>query len=904
MDGMSDSLRLLIVDDSESDALLQIDALRTTAHDLSWRRVESFDQMVAAFDTGEWDIVLCDSRLRNFDGKSALDLARSRDAHIPFVLMSTATAEDDGSHRVRRDPSDRVRKDKLWLLPSVVERELRETAVLRVRERVSLELAESVRKYRAIVEHAFDGILIADRFGMVLEANSRALRMTGYDEQELKSREAASLFDPDMVASDFTGLPLPNARLLLRKDGSRLPADVTSAAFEDGRVLWILRDLSERIATEKALRQSEERMRDLMHTANDMILMLDTTGRILDVNPAVTAVMGETAEALIGRHITHSIHPDHVARVAEGLATVVASGGIAHIDAPVRNGAGQYRQVEASASRQAREGANAIFVIGRDVTEQHRASLEREALTREIQLLLASTYEGICAADVSGRCTIINSSAAAMLGYTAAELMGREVHELIHHHHADGSLYPAQACPMVKAGIDGKPIHVVDEIFWRKDGTSFPVELFVSPIYEDKLVKGIVVSFIDVSERLQLQSELERANRLTGLGRLAATMSHEFNNVLMGIQPFAEVLARVSQEPRVIDAAKRIIQSVRRGRRVTEEMRAFTRPSPPVRSAIDVRAWLDDCSAEFRRLLASNVQFRLSLADQPMTIDADRDQLTQIVSNLMVNARDAIGTAGGSIELSAVPDDGSRFFLDSRHQGQSFVHFSVTDDGPGIPAEAVPRIFEPFFTTKKSGTGLGLPITQQIVTLHGGHLFVNTETGKGTVVHFFLPAATVEVEREVEKQARLARKGPSNILLVEDEEAVASGLRFLLEDDGIEVLVAADGSEAMRILAHHRPEALVIDVGLPDCNGFELYERIGASYGSFPVVFSSGHADPVHLEKVKSSSRVRLLTKPYLVGALTDALADVCAESAEVVAEAGAGTPREARSVDRESSSA
>ncbi|MGZ7042071.1 MAG: hybrid sensor histidine kinase/response regulator, partial [Thermoanaerobaculia bacterium] len=385
---------------------------------------------------------------------------------------------------------------------------------------------------------------------------------------------------------------------------------------------------------------------------------------------------------------------------------------------------------------------------------------------------------------------------------------------------------------------------------------------------------------IDVSERQFLQTELERANRLAGLGRVAATMSHEFNNVLMGIQPFAELLTRSSKEPRVIDAAKRISQSVQRGRRVTEELRGFTRPMEPVRRAVDVHAWLLDCVAEVRRLLPPNIELQIEVAKTPMFIEADRDQITQTVTNIVINARDAIGAAQGRITLAAkfaLP--GQHFSFGTLPGDERFVHVSMCDDGPGIPAENLARVIEPFFTTKKNGTGLGLAITHQIITLHGGHMFVESKVGSGTVVHLFLPATSLqeEVVGPATAPSDHLRILPSEILLIEDEEAVAAGLSFLLNDEGLKVLIAADGAGAMRVLATEKPQALVVDISLPDCDGFELYERIIAKFGPMPAVFSSGHADHVKLADLGPDADVRLLTKPYDVAALLDELELVCA---------------------------
>lgn len=644
------------------------------------------------------------------------------------------------------------------------------------------------------------------------------------------------------------------------------------------KVTGTVQDLTELREAEQSVRYSEQRLRDLIDSAKDAILTLDLTGRVLEVNPAVVQMFGEPAEALAGRHITHSIHPGHVESIGRALQEVVVTGSVARIAAPVRTAQGDYIEIEASASRQTRKGADAIFIIGRDVTAQRRAESERLALTQSIELLLASTYEGICVTDLGGICTMVNSSAAQQLGYTQAEILGRNIHELIHHSRADGSPYPQADCPNFAAAREKRRLHSVDEVYWRRDGTFFPVELFVSPIMDGSgTVQGIVMSFIDVTERRFLQTELELANRLAGLGRVAATMSHEFNNVLMGIQPFADALLR-SSDPKVLEVAARITQSVKRGRRVTDELRGFTRPVPPDRTTFDVEAWLEDCSKEISRLLPANIELTCAVTES-LAIEADREQVTQVITNLVLNARDAIGSASGMVRISARPArPGEKFSRGEMPSGRPFVCISVADDGPGILPEHLPRLFEPFFSTRPAGTGLGLPIAQQIVTLHGGFLFVESEGGRGATVHFLLPEARkVPAAIEHEPVPIMARaEMPMNILLVEDDEAVAAGLSALLEHEGFDLRHAADGAIALRLLEDRLPHVLIIDVGLPDCNGFDLYDDIAARHGAIPVVFSSGHADAGRLSTLQPGTSARLLTKPYGVDTLLRTLQQVC----------------------------
>lgn len=360
------------------------------------------------------------------------------------------------------------------------------------------------------------------------------------------------------------------------------------------------------------------------------------------------------------------------------------------------------------------------------------------------------------------------------------------------------------------------------------------------------------------AEHRQLQRELERANQLIGLGRVASAMSHEFNNVLMGIQSFAEVVLRSGQQPRVLEAARRILQAVDRGRGITEELRAFTRSQPPARVPIEVRSWLHE---SFPNVLPDHVMLEIEINGAPK-IHGDPQQLTQVITNIITNAREAIGKERGSIHLDA------RLSAD-----ESLVEITVTDDGPGIDPQTLPRVYEPFFTTKEGGTGLGLAIARQIITLHGGQLSIESNAPRGTIVRIALPAIKeIEQRQAAVFNENAARRGPNKILFVEDDEAVAAGVIALLEDEHIQVRLARTGAEALRALRDYEPEVLLIDINLPDWNGFDLYDEITRTFEPMPVVFASGHADAGRIEGLKTTAPVRMLTKPYAIDTLLETL--------------------------------
>jgi CheY-like chemotaxis protein len=253
--------------------------------------------------------------------------------------------------------------------------------------------------------------------------------------------------------------------------------------------------------------------------------------------------------------------------------------------------------------------------------------------------------------------------------------------------------------------------------------------------------------------------------------------------------------------------------------------------------------------------------------------------LSQVAQNLIMNARDAM-PKGGLITVSARPatlPDRARFEL---LDDAEYVHISVADTGTGIPREQLDQIFEPLFTTKRSGTGLGLPISRQIIRKHDGHMLVESTPESGTVFHIFLPIAQVLATREASVGVESGAVEGMTVLLVEDDPHVASGLRLALEGRGVVVHHVSTGNGALRALAAFSVDAAIIDVGLPDMDGTRVFEQ-GAQGRGIPVVFSTGHADQSKVAPYLTQSHVAHLLKPYSIDSLLQRMVDVTGAAEE-----------------------
>jgi two-component system cell cycle sensor histidine kinase/response regulator CckA len=533
-------------------------------------------------------------------------------------------------------------------------------------------------------------------------------------------------------------------------------------------------------------------------------------------------------------------------------------------------------QAIANMLAEAMERETSRAAVLESVARARRAMNEREHVTRSLELLLESTVEGIYTIDLEGRCTMVNRAAAAFLGLAPHELLGERVHGLLHPLKADGTPLPEEECAVHDVLRSGEPRTINNDVFRRKDGVLIPVAYSAAPIIDGDKRVGAVITFTDLTERRKLEMKLEQANRLSSLGRLAATVAHEFNNVLMGIAPFVEVVRRAPAPEKVAAALDHIGASVKRGRRITEDILRFTQPAEPVRCGVAVDTWLGSVVTEARSLLPP--QYEVIVDAQPLVVEADANQLHQIFTNLILNARDAMPRGGTiRIEVRRERDDATFSFGHLAKNPGSYAHFLVSDTGCGIDEETLHHIFEPLFTTKKNGTGLGLAVTHQVVQLHGGEIFVESTEGAGTTFHIFLPlSATHPAVVVPEAAGELPQdRGSRRILLVEDDPSVAAGLTALLECEGFRVTRASTGNEALLALRRTTPDAVILDVGLPDMDGQRVYASIAATHPSLPVIFSTGHADRSQFGELLVRPNVEYLLKPYEGEALMDALARV-----------------------------
>ncbi len=381
-------------------------------------------------------------------------------------------------------------------------------------------------------------------------------------------------------------------------------------------------------------------------------------------------------------------------------------------------------------------GAAAMGIVGFRLQELVRNEIRRRqetvAARRELRAVLRGTGDVLVCLDLDGRCTFLNEAGTELLGYTPRELRGRPVHSLIHHTRPDGTPHPEEECPVGTSLATGETVRVLDDVIWRKDGSSFPVQLSVSPMTDGLEVRGVVLTITDMTEIHEAEQALREAVRARD--EVMAVVSHDLRNPVGTIAAAAELLADVP------------LPSEQRSEHLHIIQRAADRINRMIQDLLDVaqieagRLSVWQKPVETSEMLEEAVASASSRADEEAVrlcgeidpelprVEADRDRILQVMSNLIVNA------------LKFTPDGGEVTVSASGAEGGVLV--AVKDTGPGIEPEMREHLFDRFWKGDRSGrggAGLGLAIVEGILAAHGAQVQVDTEVGEGSTFSFVLP---------------------------------------------------------------------------------------------------------------------------------------------------------------------
>lgn len=466
----------------------------------------------------------------------------------------------------------------------------------------------------------------------------------------------------------------------------------------------------------------------------------------------------------------------------------------------------------------------------------------------------------------------VNKAFTKATGYNYKEIVGQS-RQVFHGPNTDAR----QLEKIRKALANREAVHV-ELINYRKDGTEFWADMTVAPILNEKNELTHFVSIErDATERKQLETALLQAQKMEAVGLLAGGIAHDFNNVLTIIISYSDLLLRLFQSnPQVVKYVEPIHMAGKRASDLTYQLLAFSRQQVLQPEEVNVNEIITEVATMIRRPIGEDIQFTTLLAPDLWSIEADPGQLSQVIMNLAVNARDAM-PQGGSLTIKT--DNLTLEKKDGRISPEldpgDYVRLTVHDNGNGMDRDMIKRIFDPFFTTKEmgKGTGLGLSSVYGIIAQSNGGIIVHSETGVGTTFEIFLPRShtTYKKQPETESGVSVRRKVSGTILLVEDEKDVRELIEEGLSVHGYQVLAASSAIEALAMYQKETNpiDLLLADVVLPGMSGRELAKKIQAVDPTVKTLYITGYTDSVIVNHGILDESVNLLQKPFTIGQLT-----------------------------------
>ena len=605
----------------------------------------------------------------------------------------------------------------------------------------------------------------------------------------------------------------------------------------------------------KTLPQREKLFRIIFEKAGIGIGITDHRGNFIDVNPAMANIIGYSRAQLLKMNFIQITHPEDVDKSKSFFAELSAGKRESYwLEKRYVKRDGRTIWIHLTVSCQRTEEGLPEFCISmvEDVTER-KAVLEALRKSEERYRLLAENISDVIwTKDLSGKITYISPSFEKLTGINSVEAIGMKLNRYTTP--ASTELFLTNVTKQLKLEKSGSQdpsrswtieiemLHHDASTFWAEWKMTFLRNPQGIPI-------GMVGVTRDISKRKLLEKQLIPAQKMEAVARLAGGVAHDFNNFLMAIMGYSEIIMKILPLDDPLQRyAQDILMAAERTSAVTRQLLAFSRRQVLQPQILNLNGLISEIERMLRRLIPENIELEVGMEPDLGNIKADPGQIEQVIMNLVVNSKDAL-PRGGKILIQT-----ERIYLDAAYAQEHpdakpgfYIKLTVADNGAGMDAKTLNHLFEPFFSSKKGeqGTGLGLATVYGIIKQSGGHIEVCSEVGQGTTFSIYLPRVfRAEVPKEI--VASLAGlQGNETILVAEDEQILREVICKSLQAYGFKVLEAADGRKALRIAEEYAGpiHLLLADVVMPHMGGTELASRLAKLRPEIKILYMSGHVE-------------------------------------------------------------
>jgi PAS domain S-box-containing protein len=786
---------------------------------------------------------------------------------LAIILLAAAVAVDLLTTNTRRnleqaqkELADRVRAD----------------AALRANEEKLRTIFETMGEGLALNECVFDehGVMVDYR---VVEVNKAFSGIADFRPGQVVGSVASELYGMSHeVITSFWETHRTRTTVAQTEFVSPISGKcflISTSPFLNNRFVTSFIDITEPKRAQDTLHESEEKYHSLYRDAAIGIFHSTFDGRFIDVNPAMAKLLGyDSPEEVIGgiTDIAAQVYAEPPKRDTIRDAALKAGGRVTtraryrRKDGTMWDGLLHLRIVS---DPHGKPSHNEGFV--EDITERVRAEEALQQSEERYRQLFDASPDGIVLIGTDGCIARANAAQARMYSYGSPD-------DMIGVH---ATLLVAPSCrefsaQIMRRRLSGEDIAPVEYEVVRRDGSVFSAEVSAAILRSpDGAVAGYICITRDIAERRRMEEELQRTQKLESLGVLAGGLAHDFNNLLGGIYGYLEMAHESTQDETLIRYISKATKTMERARGLTMQLLTFAKGGAPIMEHGSLVPFVQE-TASFA-LSGSNISCVYSIPEDLWTCKFDRNQIGQVIDNIVINAKQAMPD-GGSIALTIR----NRTIAERQHPSLApgqYVEIAVRDTGIGIPREVLPRIFDPFYTTKAAGHGLGLATCYSIVKRHGGCIDVESEPGTGSTFHVFLPASNDEVSAKT-TQTHALHRGSGTILVMDDEEVIRDTTRDMLESLGYNVVCAADGREALGVVSaelsvHARLTALIFDVTIPGgMGGKEAIAEVRKMGVDAPAFVASGYTEDPVMAAPQEYGFTASIAKPFKKSELSELL--------------------------------
>jgi len=747
-------------------------------------------------------------------------------------------------------------------------------------------LLESREAQKTLLNATTDSAVLIDPDCNIIAINKIAAVRLGYEPEELIDKNIFEIM-PKAVSDSRKSKrkALLQSKQPMRfedeRDGMIFDNSVVPVFNEKGELKHVAifaQDITERKKAEEALRFTQFAVD---HSA-DAAFWMDSDGRMIYVNDSACGSLGYTRQELLDMTV-HDIDTDFPPDKWKDHWLTLMEKKMYVFESHHRKKNGSEFPVEITANFVEFEGKGYNCAFARNITNRKKVEKALFDSERKYRNLVEGTHDIIASLDADGKFTFINKVAEKVFGVPQYKCAGihflefvcpgdrrdssEKMNELINKQAPFGTIENRQ---MNKSG-DTRDIHWTISFNYDEDGNYTGCTSIGRDITEQKKVER---------ERKKLQEQLYQSQKMEAIGRLAGGVAHDFNNTLTGILGYAELLKLQYKNPESSEAnaVDVIIKSAERAADLTRQLLGFAREGKYNPVPVNLNEIVIETNRMTEKSYSRNIRGHFELENKINIVEADRNQIQQVLRNLIINAKEFM-PYGGDLFFETRNVFLNEDYTDKYSEFQSghFVRISVTDTGPGIPKELHEKIFEPFFTTRKigEGRGLGLATVFGIVKNHGGFLDVSSEVGEGTSFTIYLPVSEIKSNlKESPTAEEIASGSGETIFVVDDEENIRNLAKLQIQRLGYHVKSASDGEEAINIYRKMKDyiDLVLLDVIMPKMDGTQVYRELVKINPQVKVIVMSGFSKEGKAGDILKEGAAGFLQKPFKIVELSTSI--------------------------------